>query len=71
MPGGHCPEVGVLLPGLCALGVNSLCAPGGLLSPRPPGLPPPSLSRHSQQGSLVVGAERPGGAELVGTSSAS
>lgn len=55
---------------LCSPGVNSILCPGRLPLPQP-GCPPPSLSRHSQLGRLVVEQRGAGGAELVGTSSAS
>lgn len=51
----------------CSPGVNSILCPGRPLPQ--PHCPPPSLSRHSQLGRLVVEQRGAGGAELVGTSS--
>lgn len=48
------PRWELLLP-FCSLGVNSILC-GEASSPQPR-LPPPRFSRHSQLGSLVVGAE--------------
>lgn len=55
---------------LCSPGVNSILCLGRPPLPQPR-LPPPSLSRQSQLGRLVVEQRGAGGAELVGTSSAS
>lgn len=70
MPGGHCPRGGSAGSRSVLQELTASCAWGGLLSPSP-GCPPPSLSRQSQLGRLVVEQRGAGGAELVGTSSAS